>query len=398
MLRALDEAALVVDATFGFGFTGTVREPYARAIEALNDCDAAVLSVDVPSGIDSDTGAVGGTAVRADVTLTFSAPKLGLVHYPGAEYAGEVRAADIGLPRHLVDEVGELELLDAEDLLELFPFPRPDDHKGSRGRVLVVAGSPGMTGAATLASSAALRMGAGYVKLACPASLLPTLAAKLTPVVLSPLPESEPGVLAAEAAAEVLRLAEGYDAVVLGPGITAAPGPADAAERLARELRLPLVADADALNALAARGLAGLLSQRGAPTILTPHPGEAARLLGESTGEVQADRVAAAQRLAGDAATCVLKGARSVIAGEGRCAVNASGNAGMATAGTGDVLAGVLGTLLAQGLTPFEAAALGTYLHGRAGDHAASALTETCVTAEDVLAALPEAVAELLGW
>ncbi len=397
LVRELAGAVLVIDAMFGFGFRGPAREPYARAITAVNDADAAVVSVDVPSGVEADTGAVAENAVRADVTLTFSAPKVGLVLYPGAGFAGEVRVADIGVPLEFVAEAGRIELLDVEDYRDLFPFTPPDAHKGSKGRVLVVAGSRGMTGAAALAAEAALRAGAGYVLLACPDSLVETLAAKLTPVVIRPLSESVPGVLAAEAADEVLRLAEGYDAVVLGPGLTTGPGAATACTRLVAEIGLPMVIDADALNALALGDAAGALAARRAPAVITPHPGELARLLRIGAGEVQADRITSAGELASDRVTCVLKGARTVVAGEGRVLVNMSGNAGMATAGSGDVLAGMLGTLLAKGMAPFEAAALGVYLHGRAGDRAAIDLTEESVIATDILGRIPGAVAELLG-
>ena len=294
-VRELAGAVLVVDAMFGFGFHGPAREPYARAISAVNDADAAVISVDVPSGVEADTGAVAESAVRADVTLTFSAPKVGLVQYPGAAFAGEVRVADIGVPRELIDEAGSIELLDVEDFLDLFPLTPPDAHKGSRGRVLVVAGSRGMTGAAALTAEAALRAGAGYVLVACADSLVETLAAKLTPVVIRPLPESERGVLAPGAVEEILRLAEGYDAVVLGPGLSTADGPATVARRLVAELAKPLVVDADALNALSLGGdAAALLAGRRWPTVITPHPGELSRLLGVAAGDIQSDRIAAA--------------------------------------------------------------------------------------------------------
>lgn len=394
-VETLAGAALIVDAVFGFGFRGPAREPFARALEAIDDADAPVLAVDVPSGVDSDTGGVAGMAVHADVTLTFTAPKVGLVSYPGAAYAGEVRVADIGVPRGLVDEAGIVELLDDEDFLDVFPFTRPDAHKNERGRVLVVAGSRGMTGAAALAAEAALRMGAGYVTLACADSLLDVLAAKPTPVVLKPLPESAPGVLDASAAEEVLALAASADAVVLGPGLTTADGPASVCRRLVAELTLPLVVDADALNAHA--GDAEPLMRRSRPTILTPHPGELARLLGITTAEVQSDRLAFGARLSAASVTCVLKGARTVVTGEGRQAIETAGNEGMATAGSGDVLAGMLGTLLARGMSPFEAAALGVHLHARAGDIAALALTPECVTATDILGRIPNAVRELLG-
>lgn len=395
LVTELAGSSLVIDALFGFGFRGPAREPFARAIEAINDCDAAVLAVDMPSGVDADTGAVDGAAVRADVTLTFTAPKVGVIAYPGAECAGEVRVADIGVPRRFVDEVGRIELLDDDDFRELFPATRPGAHKNSRGRVLVVAGSRGMTGAATLASTAALRLGAGYVTLACPDSLLDTLATKLTPVVLRPLPEEAPGILAPHAAEEVLRLADHADAVVLGPGLTREPGPLAVARRLVAELGCPLLVDADALNAHERNAEA--LTSRGTPTVLTPHPGELSRVLGVPAGEIQSARLRFGAALATDHVACVLKGARTVVTGGGRQSIETAGNQGMATAGSGDVLAGMCGALLAKGLPAYEAAVLGVHLHARAGDVAAGELTVECVTAPDILARIPDAVAELLG-
>lgn len=398
LIAALDGVALVIDALFGFGFRGPTHEPYARAIEILNDADVAVLAVDVPSGVEADTGGVPGDAVFADVTLTFSAPKVGLLLYPGAAHSGEVRIADIGVPRSLLDEAGGAEVWDAEDYLDVFPFDPPDAHKGTRGRVLVCAGSRGMTGSAALASSAALRTGAGYVTLACADSLVETFAAKLTPVVIVPLPESSPGVLAADAADGLLRLAAGYDAVVLGPGLTTCAGPSELVRRVVRELACPLVADADALNAIAAAGELAALFARRAPTLVTPHPGEAARLLSTDIPSVQRERIASARALTGERTACVLKGAHTVVAGEGRVVIETAGNPGMATLGAGDVLSGMAGALLAKGLTPLEAGALAVHLHALAGDEAASVLTESCVTAEDILGAIPTAVASLLGW
>ncbi len=396
LTRELADAALVIDAVFGFGFRGPARDPFASVLAVLDETNAPVLAADVPSGVDADTGAVDGDAVHASVTLTFTAPKTGLLQYPGAAYAGELHVADIGVPREGVEAVATVEVPDRGDYLGLFPFARPDDHKGSRGRVLVVGGSTGMTGACVLAASAALRMGAGYVRLAVPASLLDVVACKLTCVVFTPLPETHDCTLAAAGADTVLELAAGYDAVVLGPGLSTHEETAGAARRLVRELDLPLVVDADALNAIAGDA-APALGERRAATLLTPHPGELGRLLGMRTSEVQADRLSAGACLAHGPVACMLKGARTIVSGEGRQIVNLSGNAGMATAGSGDVLAGLAGALMAQGLSALEAGVLGAYLHGRAGDAAATKLTETCVTAQDVLGYLPRAVRELLG-
>jgi NAD(P)H-hydrate epimerase len=303
--------------------------------------------------------------------------------------------ADIGVPREAVDEVGRVELLDEEDYFDLFPATPPDAHKNSRGRLLVVAGSRGMTGAAAMASSAALRLGAGYVTLACADSLVETLAAKLTEVVIRPLAESAPGVLAADAAREVLHLCASADALLIGPGLTTADGPRELVRAVLGDTALPAVVDADALNTFAGEGM--LLASRAVPTILTPHPGELSRLLGISAEEINADRLTFGSRLASASVACVLKGARTVVTGGGRQSIETAGNAGMATAGSGDVLGGMLGALLAKGLPPYEAAALGVHLHARAGDLAALALTPECVNATDILAHIPDAVGELLG-
>lgn len=397
LARALEGAALVVDALFGFGFHGAATGREAAAVIAADDADAPVLSVDVPSGVDASTGAVEGPAVHAAVTLTFTAPKTGLLIHPGAQHAGEVVVADIGIPRALADAASGVELWDLGDLRAALPLPAPDAHKASLGRVLVVAGSTDYPGAAVLAARGALRSGAGYVVLAAPAAVRPVLQSHLTAEIVTALPDTPDGSLAAAARDAVLAMSARFDAVVLGPGLGRHAATADVVVSLVERLTLPLVLDADALNALAAADVPSLLGARRAPTVLTPHPAEAARLLGVSTGIVQSDRLVHAESLAGDGRACLLKGARSAVAGTGRRSLVLPGNPGMATAGTGDVLAGMTGTLLAQGLPPYEAATLAAHLHALAGDAAAAALTETCMTAEDLLDHLPSAMKEVLG-
>jgi hydroxyethylthiazole kinase-like uncharacterized protein yjeF len=393
MVPELGRAALVVDAVLGVGSRGAPRPPLAEALAVLDDVEAPVLSVDLPSGVDADTGAVPGVAVHADVTLTFGAPKAGMLLYPAAGHVGEVVVADIGLPAP--DEAaGSLEVWDWEDLAFLVPIPDPADDKSTRGRVLVVGGSPGLTGAVCLAAHGALRAGAGYVTVAVPASSLQVVEAKLTAPVKTPLPLAGDGGLGPEAVEEVLSLASRADAVVLGPGIGRAESTGAAVRALIERLEVPVLIDADALWALGddlsrVRG-------RTTPTVLTPHAGEAARLLGISRQALGEDRPGSARSLAGDGVVCVLKGARTLVAEGDRTAVTMSGGPGLASLGTGDVLAGVIGALLASGMGAYEAAVLGAHLHGAAGDAASDALTAVCCTAEDVLTYLPEAVRSLI--
>ncbi len=304
--------------------------------------------------------------------MTFTAPKRGLVLYPGAACAGEIVVAPIGIPAVLLEAVDAPEIWTAAELARLLPRPAPDAHKNQRGRVLVVAGSRAYPGAAVLAARGAMRMGAGYVTLAVPEPVVSVAQAHLLACVVVGLPTT--GKAMSSAAAAVVRdMAAEHDAVVLGPGLTVADGAAATARKLVASVELPMVLDADGLNAFVDH--VGVIESRMAPIVLTPHPGELARLLGVKTADVQADRLAASLRLAGSDRAVALKGAGTVISVEGRQAVNTSGSVALATAGTGDVLAGMIGALLAQGRSVFDAALLGAYVHGRAGEAAARELT-----------------------
>jgi hydroxyethylthiazole kinase-like uncharacterized protein yjeF len=336
--------------------------------------------------------------VAADVTVTFSALKRGLVVGRGASLAGEVVLADIGIADEDLVFDGVLETWSWDEYRDLLPLPAFDANKRSRGRVLVVGGAPGMTGAACLAASGALRMGAGYVTVAVPAPSLSVVEIKLTSPVKAALDWDAATGLTPAAVERVLKLAAAADAVVLGPGLGRLPGTIEAATRLIQEIGCPLVLDADGLFALG--DSPARLASRCAATVLTPHSGEAARLLGlESGAAVDADRPSAAVALAdaaGPLAVAVLKGPRTLIAGAGRLVANMTGGPALATLGTGDVLAGMCGALLAQGLQPIDAAALAAHVHGAAGDLVAGALTPVCSTAEDVLTCIPGAVGALL--
>ncbi len=390
--RELSTSSLVIDALLGVGAHGGLRDPLPAIVAAVNDAGLTVLAVDVPTGVDADTGAVAPSAIRADVTITFGSAKTGLLQFPGASFVGTLTVSDIGLPRPVL-EPSAVELWEADDLASAFPWPEPDANKGSRGRVLVVAGSLGMSGAAVLAAAGAQRAGAGYVVLAVPASLVDTVDAGVLSAVTRPLPETSGRALAAEAADEVLRLAARADVVVLGPGLGTAPETAEAVRTIVAACERPLVLDADALNILARAP--DVLAARTAPTVITPHPGEAGRLLGSSTGDVQRDRYAAARALTGPGRVVALKGARTVLASTERTAANVTGNPGLATTGTGDVLAGMVGALAASGLELFDSTVLAAYLHGRAGDLAVSDGGPVGLVAGDLPPLIPCAIAEL---
>lgn len=388
---------VVVDALLG---TGLTRPPEGRfaaaiaAIEAARRAGARVLAVDIPSGLSADTGRPLGPCVQADRTVTFAFLKRGLVLHPGAGFAGEVDVADIGIPSAAAARVPvEAELLEEAEARALVPPRDPEAHKGDAGRVLVVAGSPGKTGAAHLALTGALRGGAGLVTLAARPEVLPFALAGRPEAMSLALPGS--GALGPDDLPALLEAARGADALVIGPGIPRGPETGALLLELLSRAGRAAVLDADALNALAdgpAR-LAGI----GAPLLLTPHPGEMARLCATGVDEVQADRLGAATRGA-DAwgVTVLLKGARTVVATRGApAAVITTGNPGLATGGTGDVLAGLCGALLAGGLPPFDAGRAAAWVHGRAGDLAARRLGERGLLAGD----LGEAIGAVwAGW
>lgn len=385
----LDRAALIVDGVLGTGITGEVRGAAAAAIAAINAAPAPVVAIDIPSGVHADTGAILGDAVWAHTTVTFALPKVGLYQYPGRERCGRIVVAPIGMARALVeDDTLNTNLTLEHDAAWMLPGRSPEMHKGDAGRVLVIAGSVGMTGAAALAGLGAARAGAGLVYIACPRSLNDILEVKCTEVLTRPMPETDSRSLALAAQDELLAAASGVDAVVLGPGLSQHPETAELVRRLVARIEAPLVIDADGLNAFAGR--VGELTARSAATVLTPHPGEMARLTGEPTGAIQADRLAAARSLAAQTgAVVVLKGAGTVTAApDGEAWVNPTGNEGMASGGMGDVLAGMIGAFLAGGAAPLDAAVAGVFYHGRAADLAVEPGRRGLV-ASDLLKLLP---------
>ena len=401
LYRSID---LIVDALLGTGIKGGVEGELAGTISAMNDEGCPIVSVDVPSGLNVDTGEEGGACVKAALTVTFALPKLGLMVYPGAEYAGELVVADIGMPREVM-AANDVQVMatEASDVARWLParVNGRDSNKGKFGHVTVFAGSAGFAGASTLSAEAAARTGAGLVTLAIPKGIQNALMARVSPVVMTHgLAETSAGTFDASAVEEALKLAGKGTAAALGPGLGGAESDETRAfvRAFVSRCPVPLVIDADALNSLSLepdRG-ASLVKSRTAATVLTPHPGEMGRLLGTDTKTVQSDRRAAVEQAAQTyGCTVLLKGARTLIASpDRRLAVNTTSNPGMATGGAGDVLTGLLATLLGSEIAPWEAAAAGAYLHGLAGDLAAAGQGGPAgLIATDLIHFLPAAIA-----
>jgi hydroxyethylthiazole kinase-like uncharacterized protein yjeF len=392
---------VIVDAIFGTGLARDVEGPAATTIRRINAARQArgaglrVVAVDLPSGLCADTGRVLGVAVRADATVCMGLPKLGLALEPGRELAGRVWVARIGIADEAPGVAPDTELWTRAAAGARLPARPPAAHKGTFGHVLLVAGSEGKTGAAALAAEGAGRIGTGLVTLACPAGLHDVLEIKCTEAMTAPVPDTSERAFAASAEGPLLRLAEARDAVGLGPGLGQAAETVKLVRALVRRIRKPLAIDADALNALA--GEAEQLAQRTAPTVLTPHPGEASRLLGIPTAEVNRDRVGVARRLArGTRSVVLLKGAASISAApDGRAIVNPTGGPALASGGTGDVLLGMLAGLLARGMPAFEAAALAAFVHGEAADRIAARRGASGLLAGDLADELPDATEAL---
>jgi ADP-dependent NAD(P)H-hydrate dehydratase / NAD(P)H-hydrate epimerase len=390
------DAALIVDALLGTGVKSEVTGVFRDAIELINASGRPVVSVDISSGVDAGSGRVLGIAVRADLTVSFALAKFGNVLYPGSELCGRLVVADIGMPPQVVDEAPGCEFVDLACARRLFRPRGVLAHKGSAGHCLVIAGSLGKSGAAFMAANSALRTGAGLVTLAVPAALNPILEVKTTEVMT--LPVGSPGAvhLQAGALAALLREASTRDVVALGPGIGSAPSTVYLVQSLVNSLPGPLVLDADGLNAVAVAPEI-LLQRRGRVTLLTPHPGEMARLTGLSVPEVEADRMGVAREFAlRFQVYLILKGARSILAApDGSISINGSGNQGMASGGMGDVLTGVVTSLLGQGYPPYEACQLGAFVHGLAADLLLGEKGTQGMSATDVQDALPGALRHL---
>ncbi len=385
--RELARADVAVDAIFGTGFRGMPEGAWASAIAAVNASAAPVVAVDIPSGVDGGSGAVDGDAVRAALTVTFGAAKTGVVLLPGAGYAGTVRVVDIGYPSELVR--ADAFLTESRDVAASLPSRAVDAHK-REAVLLVVAGSRRMTGAPRLIAEAAARIGAGLVHVAAPTSALPAIQAEVTEATFLPLPETADGTIAASAVDTLMEAADRAHAMALGPGLTRGNETAAVVREIVAASPIPLVVDADGLNAFS--GDAGALAERRALAVLTPHAGEFSRMTGVKARDLENDRLGHVRALAATTgAVSVLKGSRTVIAEpDGQVRINLTGSPVLATAGSGDVLAGMIGGLLACGVEPLDAASSAAYLHGLAG-----MLGGRGAVAGDLARLIPDAIAQV---
>jgi len=388
---------MIIDAMFGTGFKGKVKNPYRNIIDKINNANIPVVSVDIPSGIDGDTGQDGGTSVYADATVTFAYPKLGHIFYPGRERTGELYTVDIGIPPELIEETSPRFFVDEpEEVACLLPRRFPDMHKGDAGKVLIVAGSKGMTGAAHLSAISCLRSGAGLAYLAVPEGLAPVLEMKATEAVKVYLPNiKNKFTISLRSLGVIYEYLSSVDALIIGPGLGRHHETREVVLRVAERTTIPTLFDADALFALAKER--GIWEKIKAPYIITPHSGEFARIIDVPVEKVSANRLRSAleykDMFAGG--VLLLKGNPTIIAQGDKVYLNPTGNDGMATAGSGDVLSGLIGGFLAQGCSPLDSARLGAYIHGLAGDIAAERLTARAMIAGDIVLAISDAFAKI---
>ncbi len=396
---------IIVDAIFGTGLTRAPSGLAAGAVTLINSSGSYVAAIDLPSGLQSDNGVPYEPCVRADLTVTMALPKLGLWLYPGRALAGTVEVVDIGMPDLEVPspkskvqspEPDQTWLLDAEHVRTILPPRRPDGHKGTFGTALIVAGSRGFSGAVVLAGRAAVRSGCGLVNLAFPDGIGDIVGSDVVEAIKTPLPQTESEALSPAGLETLLEASGNAAAIAIGPGIGTDRRTQKLELGFLAEVDKPIVIDADGINNLA--GKLALLSRAKTPMVLTPHPGEFARLTGLKPAAINADRVGVSRRFATERkVVLVLKGASTVVAApDGRVFNNPTGNSGLASGGTGDVLTGLITGLMAQGMSPLDAACAGVFLHGLAADIAAQSLTEYCLAAGDLPDFLPQAFAAVI--
>ena len=395
-IPGLDQNGLLVDAILGTGLSANVRGFFKNVIDYMNQSPNPVFAVDIPSGLNSDTGQPCGTCIRAQATATFALPKIGHFSYPGAEYTGRLEIIDIGIPDAVMQTVKPKQhLLTAEGIRSRWQSRSADTHKGRTGHLLVVAGSAGKTGAAALTAASAMRAGAGLVTLSIAESLHPIAETLVLEVMTAPLTESRCGVLGEAAFDDIKKLVAGKACLAIGPGIGQAEATRKLIQKIITQIEVPLVIDADGLNNLT--GKTSLLQKLKAPAVLTPHPGEMARLMNSTPAEVQQNRLACARNFATKFNVhVVLKGAATVIAHpDGKAYINPTGNSGMASGGMGDVLTGLLAGFITQGFTLEAAAHAAVYLHGAAADTLAKTIGPFGYLAGEVMNAIPGEIKKL---
>ncbi len=394
--KPLFGSTIIVDAVFGTGLTKPAEGIYATVINDLNKAGAFKVAVDIPSGLSSDTFRIIGPCVKADLTVTLAAPKIAHVFPPAEEYVGELVVGDIGMPDFLFEsEELKLEFIEKQQIQAHFAARKRDSHKGTFGHLLILSGSIGKTGAASMAAKAALKMGAGLVTVGTPESCLPMIARSMVELMTEPLPETEKGTLSTDALERILDLLEGKDGLMLGPGISTHSSTAELILSLLPQIEVPMMIDADALNILASQPQ--VLKSIHQPTVLTPHPGEFARLANLTTKEVVENKLELAPRFAQKYGLyLVLKGYRTLIATpEGYMYINPTGNPGMATAGTGDVLSGMIASMMIQEEDLLEAILSAVYAHGLSGDIGVEKMGERTLTAGNLITHLPSALKRL---
>ncbi len=389
-------STVIVDALLGTGLTSEPRGMYGDIIDVMNRSGRWTVAVDVPSGLDSDSGQVPGKCVDADVTVTFGLPKIGLLTTPASNHAGRVVIGDISFPPQVIEEApSSIFMIEQEDVTCILPDRTPDSNKGDFGHLVLACGSTRLRGAAILAGAGALRMGVGLVTVAGCNSVIDSAIASTPEIMAYPLAETESGSIAEESVDRFIEFADGKSSALLGCGLTTDESTVRFVRGVARQLDIPLVIDADGLNCIGEQS--EIIRQRAAPTVITPHPGEMARLAGMTVAEVQAGRIETAVNYAEtNGCVVVLKGAGSVIATQkGTVYINNTGNHGLATGGAGDVLAGMIGSLLAQGVSADYAAVAAVYLHGLCADKYAETHDPRSFLPSDILRLLPEVLTSL---
>jgi len=394
--RTIQNSDLIIDAILGTGLQGKVTGLKAKIIDLINIANKEVLAIDVPSGLDTDTGKIEGPCIKATHTITLALPKIGLLIFPGASYAGKVTVEDIGIPSYLLkNNKIKINITTKEIVKSLLPFRATYSHKGSFGKVLILAGSVGMTGAAYLASEAAIRSGAGIVVLGIPRSLNPIMEVKLTEVMTLPLAETEKQSLGEEAEETISKLMKNYSVLGIGPGISRQAETQRLVRKIIEKSNIPLVVDADAIYALSEDP--AILKQTKTPLVITPHSGEIAKLINKDVDYILNNQLDITREIAQKyGIVVVLKGARTIIANkEGETYINVGDNSGMATGGSGDVLTGIICSLIAQGADNFSAAITGVYIHSLAGNLARDIKGERGMIAGDILSQVPQAFLSL---
>jgi NAD(P)H-hydrate epimerase len=386
---------VIIDAIFGTGFEGKPKGMYKQAIELMNRADAFILSIDIPSGINGDDGQLQKTCVIADATATMCLPKRGNYLYPGRAFCGDLYTIDIGVPYDIINN-DYPQVTDYDDILSLIPYRPPDGNKGTFGQILIVAGARGFSGAAAMAAHAALKVGAGLIRLAAPRGIMDALEAKLLEVVKIPLEQTQAETISPRALETLRPLLKSSDTVVIGPGITTHPETAEFIHDILPKVRTPLIIDADAINIIAQEP--SLFKKIKSPFVLTPHPGELARLINMPPSLINQQRIDLAMEYARKfGCVMVLKGAPTVIADpEGKTFVNPTGNSGLASAGSGDVLVGMIAGFLGQGQSPINAAVTAVFLQGLCADLAMEKNNEYSLTASDLIDGTPGAMNFLL--